>query len=905
MSAIKKPSLTETIGIWPHKYRIGCRVGLTCLLPIVGLIAPNFSKPVQAASAYCSILYAIDNTGTTFSKIYNVDVTSAVYSGATANSGAAATNTAFLSAAAAIEPSTGRIFYVSRDISGTRVGYWNPVTNTQTQLSTTFTSSTTVIRAAFSSSGRLFAATSTVLFELNPVTGALMSSKALSGVNGANGDMAFDGNNVLFLAADANLYTIDIDNLSASSPANPLGTAPAGTTFNSLGFKTDGKLYAHAGSNSTVYEVNTNTGGITPINTVTFNPTTTAGVVGTDFASCAEPTPTLVSEKTYTKFSGSIGSTFLPGDVLEYTVTTTNTGLVPATKATFQDPVPAGTSYVVGSTTMNSVAVTDVAGPTFPFATSATINSLGLKPGVVGFGATYKVVIKYKVKINTVSPPTSVTNQGTTFYLGGPTVGIPSDDPNTPAPTDPTITTVTPLPVTLSGTVFNDTNGDKLKNGTEAFTNGGGLNSVLVNSSNLVVATTTVAANGTYTFNNAPANATYTVQITTATATVGSAPPAIVLPLNYVTTGENLNGTVENTPDSQQTIIVAATSITNVNFGIEQLPTSVGGTASSQVNPGTNLSVQVPINLFNTSTDPDTGTVTQYRITAFPTNITSIEIDGVTYTSTTQTGTTAFPGVGVTVLATNLNTIKVDPVDGAVSVIIPFKAIDNAGKESANTANAIVPFTASVVTLPPELILLKRITKINSLTIGKKADGTPIDLTLVVAQPDNAATSRDESNDATNPNWVVNYPKGAIDGGVIQSGDLVEYTIYFLSAGGKPVTNANFCDWVPKNTAFVPDTYGLGRGIQLAIGSIVKTFTNVPDGDRGVFYNPGAIPPVTYPDANTFKLNCMSPAGIEGAVVVNLVNTALLAPNDQLPNATAAGTPGNSYGFVRFVSKVK
>lgn len=459
--------------------------------------------------------------------------------------------------------------------------------------------------------------------------------------------------------------------------------------------------------------------------------------------------------------------------------------------------------------------------------------------------------------------------------------------------------------VTLSGTVFNDTNGDKLKNGTEAFTNGGGLNAVLVNSSNLVVSTTTVAANGTYTFNNVPANATYTLQITTATATVGSAPPAIVLPLNYVTTGENLNGTVENTPDSQQTIIVAATSITNVNFGIEQLPTSVGGTASSQVNPGTNLSIQVPINLFNTSTDPDTGTVTQYRITAFPTNITSIEIDGVTYTSTAQTGTTAFPAVGVTVLATNLNTIKVDPVDGAVSVVIPFKAIDNAGKESANTANAIVPFTASVVTPPPELILLKRITKINSLTTGKKADGTPIDLTLVVAQPDNATTPRDESNDATNPNWVVNYPKGAIDGGVIQSGDLVEYTIYFLSAGGKPVTNANFCDWVPKNTAFVPDTYGLGRGIQLAIGSIVKTFTNVPDGDRGVFYNPGAVPLATYPDANTFKLNCMSPAGTDGAVVVNLVNNTLAAPENQLPNATAAGTPGNSYGFVRFVSKVK
>jgi fimbrial isopeptide formation D2 family protein/uncharacterized repeat protein (TIGR01451 family) len=204
----------------------------------------------------------------------------------------------------------------------------------------------------------------------------------------------------------------------------------------------------------------------------------------------------------------------------------------------------------------------------------------------------------------------------------------------------------------------------------------------------------------------------------------------------------------------------------------------------------------------------------------------------------------------------------------------------------------------------PELILLKRITKINGLTTTKAANGTSIDLTAVVAQPDNPLTTRNESSDATNPGWITNYPKGAIDAGMIKSGDLVEYTIYFLSMGGQSVTNANFCDWVPKNTSFVEDSYGVGKGIQLAIGSLLNTFTNVPDGDRGVFYNPTAIPPTTYPN-NTIKLNCTTPAGTEGAVVVNLVNNSLTAPENQLPNATASGTPGNSYGFVRFVSQVK
>jgi uncharacterized repeat protein (TIGR01451 family) len=129
--------------------------------------------------------------------------------------------------------------------------------------------------------------------------------------------------------------------------------------------------------------------------------------------------------------------------------------------------------------------------------------------------------------------------------------------------------------VQISGTVFDDADGSKVKNGTEAGTNGGGLNAVLVNSSNQVVATTAVAANGTYTFSNITANATYTVQITTATATVGSAPPAIALPSNWVSTGENLNNVADSTVDSILTVPVTASNITTANFGIKQNPADV------------------------------------------------------------------------------------------------------------------------------------------------------------------------------------------------------------------------------------------------------------------------------------------------------------------------------------------
>jgi uncharacterized repeat protein (TIGR01451 family) len=503
--------------------------------------------------------------------------------------------------------------------------------------------------------------------------------------------------------------------------------------------------------------------------------------------------------------------------------------------------------------------------------------------------------------VNSTNYPTTtnIANGGIDLIAGG---GVFSRNP-------------LPSKYTVSGSVFNDGSGNKLKEGTEAWVNGItlGLNAVLIDSNNKVVGIAPVSTTGLYDFGKyAPGN--YTILLTTTAANLNAAPPAITLPTNWVTTGENIAGTAEATPDSQISIAVVAADLTNHNFGIEQLPTANATTRPPQTNPGGSTSVTVPIELFNTSVDPD-GTVDQYRIMTFPSNATSLEIDGLVYTTTAQAGTTAFPMGGVTLLSTKLNTIKVDPIDGDVTVGIPFKAIDNAGKESASTATANIPFT-NVVVAPPELILLKRITKINGGTVGKAANGISIDLTQVVPQPDLTETIRNESGDATNPldlvgnptgiQWPTpNYPQGSTDAGVIKTGDLIEYTIYFLSIGGRPVTNANLCDWVPKNTIFEPNTYGIGKGIQLAIGSIIHTLTNVPDSDRGEFFNPGAVLPANYPAGATSLLKCQTPVGQEGAVVVNLVKSTLPAPDNQLPNATATSTAANSYGFIRFVSKVK
>jgi uncharacterized repeat protein (TIGR01451 family) len=117
------------------------------------------------------------------------------------------------------------------------------------------------------------------------------------------------------------------------------------------------------------------------------------------------------------------------------------------------------------------------------------------------------------------------------------------------------------VPIDISGTVFNDIDGSKIQNGTEAGTNGGGLNAVLLNSSNAVVATKIVLANGTYSFSNVSPG-TYTVLITTGTTAI------VTLPTNQISTGENLDGVADITVDSKVTAIVTASNVI-ANFGIK------------------------------------------------------------------------------------------------------------------------------------------------------------------------------------------------------------------------------------------------------------------------------------------------------------------------------------------------
>jgi uncharacterized repeat protein (TIGR01451 family) len=132
----------------------------------------------------------------------------------------------------------------------------------------------------------------------------------------------------------------------------------------------------------------------------------------------------------------------LPGDTLRYTLTVKNTGSSNAVNAVLRDAIPANTTYVAGSTTLNGAKVADAAGGS-PLVSGMPINSPadptpGSMPAAASNGQSNVATITFDVVVNPNTPGgTLIANQG--FVSATGITNQPSDDPRTPAPNDPTI----------------------------------------------------------------------------------------------------------------------------------------------------------------------------------------------------------------------------------------------------------------------------------------------------------------------------------------------------------------------------------------------------------------------------------------------------------------------------------
>ncbi|HDR8318268.1 TPA: DUF11 domain-containing protein, partial [Bacillus cereus] len=99
------------------------------------------------------------------------------------------------------------------------------------------------------------------------------------------------------------------------------------------------------------------------------------------------------------------------GDILTYTITLENTGNIPATNLIFSDTIPAGTTFVENSFTLNGAAILD-ANP-----------NVGVTLPNLAANATH--LIAFQILINDPFSQQSITNQSNTTYTIQPDPGQP------------------------------------------------------------------------------------------------------------------------------------------------------------------------------------------------------------------------------------------------------------------------------------------------------------------------------------------------------------------------------------------------------------------------------------------------------------------------------------------------
>ena len=259
----------------------------------------------------------------------------------------------------------------------------------------------------------------------------------------------------------------------------------------------------------------------------------------------------------------------------------------------------------------------------------------------------------------------------------------------------------------------------------------------------------------------------------------------------------------------------------------------------------------------------------------------------------------------------NTVTVLTDAVSTAGSVTNPTTGgqivtqIADNGIETGNDPSKTEdddPTLFTSVNNPPKLILVKRITALNGDSTNFNVFD-PLDAT-------NQVSSNWPSDNTT-------HLRGKINGGQVEPGNILEYTIYFLSVGGVPAANTKICDLVPDGLEFVPTGFNNDTGISPNTGSdfgivlgwdstntgslpspatplsgaSLLRLTGVGDADGGEFFAAGTTPSTTCTAANT-----------NGAVVVVVGGTTAATG---IPKATAPGTPTGAYGFFRFRAKVK
>ena len=253
---------------------------------------------------------------------------------------------------------------------------------------------------------------------------------------------------------------------------------------------------------------------------------------------------------------------------------------------------------------------------------------------------------------------------------------------------DPAIVTMPFIGLGISGTLFNDSDGDANVNGTPISTPSGiQLYVNLVDDQGNVIAAKPLASDGSYQFlgtDGVTANTNYTIVLSTTQGSIGQTAPTPDLPVNWNNTGENINSVGAGNDGGTLGLIVVSlgtVGVPQVDFGINHKPTAEDVTEPSQVNPAGNI--QYPVPDLNIS-DTEDGIPTTVTIKTLPDATTGV----LYYNGTPVTEGQVIPNFDNSLLT-------VDPTDGSPTMIFTYTTTDAAGVES-DPATVAMPFLGDI-----------------------------------------------------------------------------------------------------------------------------------------------------------------------------------------------------------------
>ncbi|HTG82900.1 MAG TPA: SdrD B-like domain-containing protein, partial [Geobacteraceae bacterium] len=372
-------------------------------------------------------------------------------------------------------------------------------------------------------------------------------------------------------------------------------------------------------------------------------------------------------------------ATVMAGDTLRYTITVKNIGTENATGVTLRDLVPANTTYVAGSTTLNGAAVADPSAGVSALQNGMLVNSpanatAGAMPANAGTTTANVATVTFKVQISkNVVAGTLVSNQGFVDGSGaasGPFPEQPSDNPATPVPNDPTTVVVGNLPLVYAlktVQLVGDVNGNGLVDPGDTLQY-----TITVTNSGATPATGVVLSDAV------PANTTYVANSVQMNGTAVTDPASGVSPL---TNGMSVSG---------GTLAAGGTGV--VTFRVQVNAGVPTGTIIS--NQGSVATTQLPTILTDSDGNPTNG----YQPTVI--TVGNAQQLAITKSAVVVGGGAALPGsvLEYTIQATNVGQVPATGVVITDDLTALTQAAYVAGSATMNGFGNGVSFTSPVVT---------------------------------------------------------------------------------------------------------------------------------------------------------------------------------------------------------------